>query len=431
MPRPRLRLRLPLGPLPLRRRRRHEDPSVDRHNWRVNRHDAVAVGIVSAAGSFLAVFVTRLGGSAFEVSLLTVIPALSGFLLAIPAGQILQSRARIVPWYATARMLNNLSYGAIALAAALVPPDLVVPCILLVWGLGAVPWSLSTVAFPVVMDGAAGSWGRYEFMGQRWTITGITSAISTVVIGILLARIAFPDNYGLVMVTATIAGLFDFWYSNQYRVPDADPQHHGHGWLVSRIRTLADLVRAEPAFVRFTLRELLFVSGTLLVVPLIPLYYVRVVDAPDAWIGIIASCHTVSLLLGYHVWRRRSAKVGGRNVLLLALPGLALVPTVLSFAHQLPVVAAAAGLGGFFTAGVDLVLFDELMRTVPRRSAVALTSVHAASINGVSVVAPLTGAWLASTIGIEGALRMGTVLSLMGFGLFALDLLRRPRPAPA
>jgi hypothetical protein len=270
MPRPRLRLRLPLGPLPLRRRRRHEDPSVDRHNWRVNRHDAVAVGIVSAAGSFLAVFVARLGGSAFEVSLLT-----------------------------------------------------------------------------------------------------------------------------------------------------------------SRIRTLATLVRSEPAFVRFTLRELLFVSGTLLVLPLIPLYYVRVVDAPDAWIGIIASTQTVSLLLGYHVWRRRSAKVGGRSVLLLALPGLALVPTVLSFAHQLPVVAAAAGLGGFFTAGVDLVLFDELMRTVPRRSAVALASVHAASINGVSVVAPLMGAWLASSIAIEGALRMGTVFSLLGFGLFALDLLRRPRPAPA
>jgi MFS family permease len=215
-------------------------------------------------------------------------------------------------------------------------------------------------------------------------------------------------------------------------MPDTEsPHHRTHGWLFARIRALAHVVRAEPAFVRFTTRELVFMSGVLLVVPLVPLYYVNAVGAPDAWIGAIASSQTMAMLAGYYVWRRRSAKVGGRAVMLIALPCAALFPAVLSIVHQLPLVVLVAGLGGFFTAGVDLVLFDELMRTVPRRSAVALASVHATGINGLSIVAPILGASLAAVIGIEAGLRVGTVLSLAGFGLFALEAHRKTRAVPA
>ena len=40
--------------------------------------------------------------------------------------------------------------------------------------------------------------------------------------------------------------------------------------------------------------------------PLIPLYCVTVVHAPDAWIGIIATGQSLALLAGYQFWRRQS-----------------------------------------------------------------------------------------------------------------------------
>jgi hypothetical protein len=84
-------------------------PSREIHNYRITRGDSVAMGIVNSSVPFLPVFVARLGGSAFEVSLLTAIPAVSGFLLAIPIGQFLQSRTRIVPWYSRSRAVAHLA----------------------------------------------------------------------------------------------------------------------------------------------------------------------------------------------------------------------------------------------------------------------------------------------------------------------------------
>ena len=95
--------------------------STDMHNHRMMRGDSIAMGVISSVTPFLAVFIVRLGGSAFDVSLLTAIPAIGGFLLAIPVGQFLQGKARIVPWYSGSRMVAHLSYAVAALVVLIAP----------------------------------------------------------------------------------------------------------------------------------------------------------------------------------------------------------------------------------------------------------------------------------------------------------------------
>jgi MFS family permease len=84
-----------------------------------------------------------------------------------------------------------------------------------------------------------------------------------------------------------------------------------------------------------------------------------------------------------------------------------------------------AGLAGIFQAGIDLVFFDELMKTVPVKQSARFVSL-AQSLQYLSMVAaPLLGTWLANHIGIGGALMVSALLRLVGFALFA-----QPRPAP-
>ena len=47
-------------------------------------------------GSFLSVFMVRLGATDFQVGLLTAMPALTGMLLAMPAGEFLSRQRHIV-----------------------------------------------------------------------------------------------------------------------------------------------------------------------------------------------------------------------------------------------------------------------------------------------------------------------------------------------
>jgi predicted MFS family arabinose efflux permease len=79
---------------------------------------------------------------------------------------------------------------------------------------------------------------------------------------------------------------------------------------------------------------------------------------------------------------------------------------------------AFAGLAGFFQAGIDLVFFDELMKTVPPEYSATFVSL-AQSIQYLSaILAPLLGATLADSIGLGPALLVSAGLRLLGFLLF-------------
>jgi hypothetical protein len=418
-----------LPPLPGGIGRPRPAASTEIHNYRVMRWDSVAMGIINAASTFLPVFVARLGGSAFHIGLLTAIPAVSGFLLAIPIGQFLQRRTGIVSWYSQGRMIAHFAYLAIALAVFFAPPAAIVPAALLIWALASVPSTIGTVSFPVVMDGAAGPRGRMELMSRRWSVMGLTTAVTVAVIGQILDRLPFPMNYQLVFAGFTLAGLVSYQFSRQFRVPSHEPPPAA-GSFLGRIRDVIAIVRAAPAFLHYSARQLVYVVGIRLVLPLIPLYYVRVVGAPDAWIGIIATVQSLALLVGYLFWRGQSRIRGTRFVLLATLLVSALHPALLSLTDQLVVVAALAGTGALFAAGVDLALFDQLMRTIPRTFGVTFASVDTMLVNGATIIAPLLGAALAEQLGIEVALRLGTFISLSGCLLFILAA-REERPEAA
>ena len=339
------------------------------HNATVMRWDSVAMGVVNTASTYLPVLVARLGGTAFGIGLLTSIPAVAGFTLAIPIGQYLQRKPRVVMWYSRARLIANLSYAVIAIVVVLAPQPVVVPVIIAIWALAAIPSTMGAVLFPIVMDGAAGPHGRMELMSRRWSQMGLTTAIAVSLVGQFLDRFPFPVNYAIVFAAFTIAGIASYYYARQFRLPPFEPPPvaERRGSIAHRIRNGIALIRSQPTFLHYSVRQLVYVSGTRLVLPLIPLYWVTVVAAPDAWIGIIATGQSLALLAGYQFWRRQSRLRGTRLLLIVAVIVSSLYPAALSLTNQLLAVAGLATLAAFFTAGVDLILFDELMRTVPRQ----------------------------------------------------------------
>jgi hypothetical protein len=270
-------------------------------------------------------------------------------------------------------------------------------------------------------------------MSRRWAIMGLTTAVTVALIGQVLDRLPFPQNYQFVLVGFTIAGLISYRFSHRFRVPDPGPPPTAGAPVIDRLREMIRTVRAEPAFLRFSARQLVYVVGTRFAAPLIPLYYVKEVGAPDAWIGIIATAQSLALLVGYQLWRRLRVKRGGGMVLLPTLFAVALYPAALSFADQLLVVAALAAIAAVFSAGVDLSLFDELMKRIPRAYGVTFTSIDTTLVNGASILAPLAGATLAVAAGIDTALQVASVIGLLGVILFALDhrqrVARESRPA--
>ena len=419
---------LPRPAIPLSRLRPGRPSGSDTiHNAWIMRWDSVAMGVVNAASPFLPVLVARLGGTAFTISLLTSIPAVAGFTLAIPIGQFLQRRGNAVKWYATARLISNMSYALIGLTVALAPQGAVIPIIVAIWAVAAIPSTMGAVLFPIVMDGAAGPHGRLELMSRRWSWMGLTMAITVSIVGVFLERVPMPLNYAIAFMSFSLGGVASWFFSRQFRIPRVEPPPRtieNPSWR-DRFRSGRALMRSQPAFLQYSLRQLVYVSGTRLALPLIPLYFVTVVNAPDAWIGIIATGQSLALLGGYQFWKRQSRIRGTRMLLLIVMLVSALYPAALSLTDEQVVVAVLATVSAFFAAGVDLILFDELMRTVPRQYGVTFASIDTTLVNLMTIIMPLVGAAISGLFGIETALRVSALLSLAGLLLFAQTARRR------
>jgi len=391
----------------------------------------VFIGIVTASGTFLPVFLLRLGASANDVGLLTALPALTAFALAIPFGRWLQGRRNIVPWYSRMRLLAWLSYAAIAAAAALLPREQAIPVMLLIWGLASLPSTMGLVAFPIVMDGAAGRDGRFDLLGRRWAIAGTSTAIAVALGGQFLDAVPFPANFEIFFALISVAGIGSYLQSSRIVIPDQLPTPTMRAApRRQRLGALWSLVLANRPFIRFELRSLLYTASIGLAMPVLPLFYVHEVAAPDAWIGIIGAATNAGSVLGYVIARQLARRRGGAMTLLPSMLAAALAPAILSIIGWLPAVAAVGFVIGLAGAGVQLALFDQLMRRVPVENGVTFTSVDQSIQNVALILAPNVGGLLALVVGARVSLLVVALVGAAAFLLFAWNARPAARPRP-
>lgn len=401
-------------------------------NFRCVQIDAVGIGMANAAAPFLPVFLTRLGASNLEVGLLTSMPAFTGLILAILIGNFLQRQRNIVPWFSAARLMVVSSYALTGIVPFFVPGKQAVTIVLIIWAIATLPQTVVAVAFSVVMNAVAGPEGRYDLMSRRWSILGLTTAITVAITGQILDRLGFPLNYQVVFMGLSLGGLISYYYSSNIRIPDAEPVPKTTGLSIrERFRGYTNLIWNEKPFVKFAAIRFVYLSGASLSVPLFPLYYVREIHANDAWIGIINFAGTFVLLVGYYFWSRLSRKKGGRYVLLRTVLGMSFYPALTAITGRVELIAIYAGIAGILQAGVDLVFFDELMKTVPIKYSPTFVSLAQSMQYTSAVAAPLLGTFLADHIGISGALMVSSLIRLAGFFLFLTYRSPEEVPAPA
>jgi MFS family permease len=395
---------------------------MNRRNFINVQIDAIGVGLASAANPFLPVFLTRLGASPFQVGLLITMPALTGLILSIPLGQFLQSRKNIVPWFSMARLTVLSGYALTGIVTFLMPDHLSIVSILGIWALATIPQTVLSITFSVVMNSIAGPAGRYELMTHRWSILGFTNAITAILAGQALDHLPFPLNYQLVFIALSIGGLVSYYFSSQIILPDKLRHNEPTSQpILKQVGGYVQQIWKEKPFINFITKRFVFLTGTVLVAPLLPIYYVRNLHAADSSIALINIAANITVILGYFFWTYQSRARGSRLVLLATTFGVSLFPMLTGFTPMVWPIPLYAGINGIFQAGLNLVLFDELMKRIPPDYSASFVAVAQSISYMSSIVGPLLGTALAGLIGINLALLIGGVVSLVGFGLFYLE----------
>ncbi len=411
--------------------------TVAERNVRAVLVDGIGVGIATGVGSFLAIFLVRLGASGLLIGLLTSLPALTGALLAVPIGRFLERQRNIVPWYSGMRVWVLWSYALFGLLPFVLPLAWVPWAVILIWALVTVPSTFVNVAFTVVMGGVAGPRHRFALMSLRWSSLGAVTAITVALVGLLLDRgkDSFPLNYQLVFIASFVGGLLSYLFSRTITLPDNPPFEQGTvepapvtgrvtprgvGRLIG-LRPLAlvhDLRAAPQPFRRFVASAFVFRGGVAMAIPLLPLYWAREVGASDAWIGIITTANSAVLLVAYFIWSAAARKIGVGGVLIATSFGMACYPIAVASTSSVAMLAVLAGMVGFFSAGNDLVNFDLVLSSIPAEHQATYVGLYQTLQNAALFLMPLVGTLLAGWIGVAGALVAAGVLRLVGAGLY-------------
>jgi len=400
---------------------------VQRKNYTNVQIDAIGVGLTNAAAPFLPVFLTRLGASSFEVGLLTAMPAVTGLLLAIPIGQFLQNQRNIVPWFSAARLGVFASYALTGLAAFIFREHGLITSILVIWALATIPQTMLAITFSVVMNAVAGPNHRFDLMSRRWAILGLTTAVTVFILGQILDRIAFPINYQVSFIALSLGGLVSYAYSRRIFLADILAHREEKGLtLKKQIQEYFYLISKEKSFQVFVIKRFIFLSGSSMALPVLTLYLVREVQASDSWIAAINTVQTAILIVGYFFWPRQSRKTGTRKVLVWTTLGTALYPILVSLTRQVEMITVFAGFYGIFQAGVNLVFFDELMKSVPDEYSSTFVSLAQGLQYLSTFLSPLIGTFIGDQFGFGAALVVSGGLQLAGFAMFAFNWPRKP-----
>jgi Na+/melibiose symporter-like transporter len=276
-------------------------------------------------------------------------PGVTGLFLALIVGRFLQTKTKIVPWFSAARLAVLSCYALTGLVPFIVPEKYVVTAILIIWAVATIPQTMVAISFSVVMNAVAGPQGRYALMSRRWSILGLTSAITAAAAGQILDRVVFPQNYQLIFLGLSIGGLISYYFSSHIVLPETKvPEQFTGRFSRESFKDYVRLIRNEPAFVSFSLKRFVFLSGVALAAPLFPLYFVKVVQASNSTIGLITTASTAVALLGYYLWPRQSRKRGSRFVLLCTTFGVSLYPALTAMTTR-ACHYSVAGLTGIFS----------------------------------------------------------------------------------
>ncbi len=408
-------------------------PLIDKRNFQLVQLDALGVGLSAAANAFLAVFLTRLGASTFQISLLTSMPAIAGLALVMVLGMFIQRQKNPAPWYSRARLMVQLCYMITGLVPFFFVGEDKVNAVLIVWAVATIPQTILNLTFNVVMNAMAGPEGRYEFMTHRWTVLGITNSVVTFIVGQILAATSygFPINYQVMFMVLSLGGVASFVATTNFIVPDNPPRVKTTQKLSKRIQSTIKLLVRQQGFFAFVSKRFVFMFGITITGPLFPLYFVRTANMQDSWIAAITTATSAVLIISYFIWTRQVHRRGSRFVLVGTTLGLSLYPILVSMTIEPWLIVIYAGLAGLFQGGLDLVFFDELMKTVPVEEAATFIS-FAQGLNYLSsILAPILASYLADTVGIGTALVIAGIIRLAGFGLFMLKPPTAVVPEPA
>jgi Na+/melibiose symporter-like transporter len=258
-------------------------------------------------------------------------------------------------------------------------------------------------------------------MSRRWMSMGVVKIAFIPLIGLLIERVEFPLGYQIAFGMNTLFAIGAFYFATRLQVQERTPVVPPKGQPLSqRIKQgLAEVWQAK-AFLAFVSGRAIRNLGIAIVSAIIPIYWVKHLDASDAWVGYFNTALSAATLISYLPWVWVKRKLGTWQTLILAVLGTSLYPALLALARSPTAVLPIIAFHGLAGAGLNLAYFDTLLDTCPPGKQERFIAINVTAVNITSFLGPTIGALLLDVLAIRWVLVSGTIVALIGLAIFVV-----------
>ena len=405
---------------------------------------------LSMAGPFAAIFAMKIGATKMHVAFLTSAPAIVSLLAMIPGALYIdrsENKKRLTFLFMLAHRVFYLFLACVPFFPGPARPTAFV----ILLALMNLPGAVGNVAWQAFVSRIVPSERRAEVFTARSRLMSVVGTAVTLIMGLFLDRTIFPLGYQLAFTGAFLVALIELAVFRRTVEPAGGsgrlpvlkspsspviggpypPLGSSNKLPVLSVwskygRTAAEGFREifeQRRFVRYTLASMLFYLAWQIPWPLFSWYQVRILNANNVWVSMLALMNTGGALVGYGIWRRIIERWGNLNALVAATLPIFLTPVVYAFSKQLYAIAAANLVVGAIFSGVNIALFNTLLEVTPEDRKATFIAYFNTAVTLSAIAAPLLGVWLLNLMGFRAAFLVTAAIRLLG-SLVYLSLAR-------
>ncbi len=367
--------------------------------------------MIATTRPYMAKFLIRLGGGAFDVSLFNAMKGIFMIFAVLPGVYFVNKSSNKMKALATLIFLTAI----VPFSFIVVPylPFSIRPItFILLHALMMIPYAIYMPTFQS-FTGALFPLYRAQVIAKRNMYSIFFVTIFTMSAGLIFRVYAHTDAesvaiYQLVFFIAASFALASFFVFRKLRfIPTDDAENDNF------FETLKSIPQ-NKRFMRFIVASTIFHFGWQMGWPLFSIYQIEYLGADELWLAIISVSSAVVMFLGHRVWPKFIEKYGESRISTICTLGMALTPLIYAVSKSLPMIAMLATLTGVFTSGTITVLFADLLAATPEQNRVVYTGVYNTMTNLTLAISPFVGHYIHIHSSIYIALIATTVFRMFG-----------------
>ncbi|GAB4581105.1 MAG: MFS transporter [Anaerolineales bacterium] len=409
--------------------------------------DIAWFGILNASTlSFISVYIIRIGASAFQVGLLSAIPAILAIGLSIPAGWWLRGQAVDRATFWTSVFFRMFYVFWIPLPLLFAEP-VQIWFVLGITFLMSFPGTALAVGFNALFADAVPPEWRGQVVGIRNALLAVTFIVTSLICGVILDQAPFPLNYQIVFGLGFLGAMMSSYHLHKIRLTGEKPPRVGRalGELATpgMNRTLGDATRTGVAlrfltrlrtlrpprfstlrgpFGRILLLLFAFHLTQYLAIPLFPIYWVERLQLSDQTLSLGNALFYGSVFLGSTQLAQLTRRWGHHRITVIGTLLMAAYPGLTALTQTVPLFLITSIVGGIAWSLAGGALGNYLLDKIPEDERPGHLAWYVVISNMSVLLGSLGGPLLARGVGLVPALvmiavgRLGSALAIWRWG---------------